>query len=249
MELDILTKIGFTQGEIRVYEALLKLGKSSTGKIMEKSNISSSKVYLTLDKLVHKGLVSFFILDNVKYFQPNNPISLSNYIKSQKEELNDIEANIEILIPKIASKIEKQDESSQVYKGFRGIMAAYNNILDSLSKGEEYCLFAIDSDTAKTEKVLDFFTKFHENRSKKCVKVRVIADSKIFEVYRRRHLLGNLYSIRHHPLSLPTGIVIGKDRITFMNFGDDPTAYEIVSSSMTRKYKDFFNRLWKTSKY
>ena len=57
MDTKILTDIGLTQGEIKVYLALLKLGKSSTGPIANEAQISRSKLYSILDKLA-KNILS-----------------------------------------------------------------------------------------------------------------------------------------------------------------------------------------------
>ncbi|GAG26288.1 unnamed protein product, partial [marine sediment metagenome] len=45
MDTKILEEIGLTQGEIKTYLALLKLGSSSTGPIAKESQVSRSKLY------------------------------------------------------------------------------------------------------------------------------------------------------------------------------------------------------------
>ena len=59
MDTSILKEIGFSDREIRVYIALLEIGKSTAGPISIKANLSQTKVYETLGKLIEKGLVSF----------------------------------------------------------------------------------------------------------------------------------------------------------------------------------------------
>ena len=68
-----LMGIGLTQREVKVYLALLKLGESTTGKIIQESGISSGKIYEILEKLIGKGLASYTIKEKTKYF-----ISLAN---------------------------------------------------------------------------------------------------------------------------------------------------------------------------
>lgn len=247
MELSILKRIGMTEGEIRVYEALLGLSKSSTGLIMQKSGISSSKVYLILDKLAHKGLATFVVENGVKYYQITHPKSLLKYIDIKEEELESTRKEFEKIMPFISSKLKVEQESTQVYKGIKGIQVAYDSLLSSLKKGEEYCLFAIRADEAEDELVFDLLAKFHKKRVKKGVKVRVIADSVIEKLYKKKHLLSSLYALRHYDLTLPTGIVIGKDRVLSFVFGKDSTLYEIISIEMTRRYQDFFDKIWKLS--
>ena len=51
---ELLEEIGLTKSEIKVYLALLELGSSTTGPIVDKSKASSSKIYEILDKLMQK---------------------------------------------------------------------------------------------------------------------------------------------------------------------------------------------------
>ena len=69
MDIKILEEIGLTKSEVKTYLALLEIGSSSTGDIVEKAQVASSKIYEILDKLSQKGLVSFIIKSGVKYFE------------------------------------------------------------------------------------------------------------------------------------------------------------------------------------
>ena len=53
--------IGLNKSETKVYLSLLRLGASSTGPIINDSKTANSKIYEVLDKLIHKGLVSFLV--------------------------------------------------------------------------------------------------------------------------------------------------------------------------------------------
>jgi len=54
MDISPLKEAGLTEGEIRVYLALLELGLSTSGPILEKSGITKSIIYRILDKLIKK---------------------------------------------------------------------------------------------------------------------------------------------------------------------------------------------------
>jgi HTH-type transcriptional regulator, sugar sensing transcriptional regulator len=250
MNLELLRKIGLTEGEIRVYSALLSLGSSKTGKIMKKSGISSSKIYLILEKLIHKGLVSYISKNNVKHFQITNPKTILDYVDKEKQELDRTKEQINILVPEITSQMKKEEEeSAQIYKGVKGIRVAYFNILNDLKKGEEYCFFAISLEEAKDKQVMEFISNFHKKRVEKGIRVRVISGTEIEELYQQKHTLGKYYKIKHHKLTLPVGVVIGKDRIINMFFGtSEPTAHEIISKEIAKKYQNFFDKIWKIAK-
>ena len=80
MELEILTEIGLTKSEIKVYLAMLKLGQTTSGKIVDEAKITRSKIYDILERLKNKGLVSFITKDSTKYFSATNPNNLLNYL-------------------------------------------------------------------------------------------------------------------------------------------------------------------------
>ncbi|MBI2665760.1 hypothetical protein HYX12_04015 [Candidatus Woesearchaeota archaeon] len=50
MDIDLLRNIGLTDSEIKVYLALLELGSSTKGPIVDKSRVASSKIYELLEK-------------------------------------------------------------------------------------------------------------------------------------------------------------------------------------------------------
>ncbi|MEK6887971.1 MAG: helix-turn-helix domain-containing protein, partial [Candidatus Aenigmatarchaeota archaeon] len=58
MDVSALEGIGLTNAEIKVYLALLELGATKTGLLIEKSGLQSSVVYSALARLMEKGLVS-----------------------------------------------------------------------------------------------------------------------------------------------------------------------------------------------
>ena len=53
MDTKILEDIGLTNAEIKVYLALLELGVSGAGNIIEKSRLQSSVVHNTINNLIN----------------------------------------------------------------------------------------------------------------------------------------------------------------------------------------------------
>ena len=103
MELDVLKDLGLTGGEIRVYLALLELGKSSANAIIRKSGISPSKIYDVLERLLKKGVVSYFISGKVRNYAAVSPERLKVMLVNRKElyfrELDELEKNLNETIP------------------------------------------------------------------------------------------------------------------------------------------------------
>jgi len=73
MDLELLKEIGLTESETKVYLALLELGSTTKGPIVDKSQVASSKIYELLEKLIQKGLASFVVKSGTKYFEAAPP--------------------------------------------------------------------------------------------------------------------------------------------------------------------------------
>lgn len=63
-----LTSLDLTDGEARVYIALLKLGSSKVGPLVRESRVSYSKIYDVLERLALKELVSYKIIEKINTF-------------------------------------------------------------------------------------------------------------------------------------------------------------------------------------
>jgi len=188
MENTILEQIGLSKNEIKVYFALLELDQSSVTSIVKKSNIPYSKAYPTLDKLISKGLVSFVIRNNVRYFQISNPRNLIDFIKEKENQLAEQKKQIETIIPSIESRRRNAEDKQEanVYESIKGITAAFNNIINTLHRGEEYLVFTLGNELERQE-LITFFNNYHKRRIERGIKVRLIANNSIKNIFTKHH--------------------------------------------------------------
>src|SRR3989344_476843 len=138
MDLELLQEIGLTKAEIKVYLALLELGSSTTGPIIDKSGASSSKIYEILEKLMQKGLASFVIKSGTKYFEAAPPKRILEFLQEKQRRINEQTKQVESILPELELKqtLSKEKSETLVFKGMKGAETAFNDIL-TLKKGEE----------------------------------------------------------------------------------------------------------------
>jgi sugar-specific transcriptional regulator TrmB len=249
METEILTQIGLSSSEIRVYFALLELETSTVGPIIERARVPDSKIYSILEKLKEKGLVSFVIKNNVKHFQaadPNNIINILNEkereIARQKKELQ------EEIIPRIESKrkLTEDKQEASVYESFDGIKAAFNLILDNLERGEEYQVFML-GDALKEKRVIRFFRNYHKKRIEKGIQTRLLSHKKYRDIVNKNHKYKSM-KIRFTDQTLPVGTFIFKNHVMTVVWEEKPTAFVIRSRKNYEHYKEFFEEIWNRAK-
>src|SRR3989338_5504173 len=105
MGLEILSAIGLTKNEIKVYGVLFSQGSATAGQITKKVGLFRPRVYDALDRLVNKGMVSFVVINGIKNFQVSNPRRISDYVEEKELELKSLRTNeMEALINELEKR-------------------------------------------------------------------------------------------------------------------------------------------------
>ena len=85
----ILSKIGLTKQESKVYLSLLELQEAQTGKLCKFTKIASSNIYKILESLMEKGLTHYRLQNNIKVFMPAPPESLNELFLQKQKKLDE----------------------------------------------------------------------------------------------------------------------------------------------------------------
>ena len=249
MNTETLVSIGLTKGEADVYLTLLKLGNTTSGKIIKESNVSRSKVYDVLERLKQKGLVTEIIKKNVRNFEAADPKRIIDYLQIKKEDIeNKIKDSKKVVhdLNKIKSfDLEKQE--ARVYTGIEGLKTIYNEMLDELQEGDEYLAFGIGKKEIQNEEISLFIKKFHMKRADKKANARIIMHPETRKEMNKFSKL-KYYQYRYTDVKFPTNIAIWKDNVLTLVWQDKPIAFVIKSKQVEEKYKEYFEYIWKSAK-
>jgi sugar-specific transcriptional regulator TrmB len=249
MDNKLLTDIGLTGSEIKVYFALLELETSTVGPIIDKSKVPDSKIYSILEKLKDKGLATYVIKNNVKHFQATDPKNLLDILKDKEEAIQEQKKELqEKIIPEIEKrrKLTKEKQEANVYESYDGIKAAFNVLLDTLKKGEEYQVFMLGEEL-KEQRIITFFQNYHKKRIQEGIKTRLLAHTSHKNIVKRWHKYKGM-KIKTTNRKLPLGTFIFKNHIMTVVWQEKPTAFIIKSKKNYEHYKEFFEEVWKKAK-
>lgn len=248
-EISLLEGIGLTKGEIKVYLALLELGPSTTGGIIKKAKVSRSKVYEMLDRLMDRGLVSFVIRENTKYFEGADPDHIIHYIRREKSLLEEKEKELKKILPilKQKKKIYQTPQTSTVYEGIKGIKTIYSEVIYSLKKGDEYYAIASEPEVVENKDFMTFINNFHRRREERGIKVKLLASEKIKNIVSKTIAKRKLIKIRYFKQNLPSAILIFKDNVATYVWSKNPSGVVIKSPTIAKRYKEWFEEIWKES--
>jgi sugar-specific transcriptional regulator TrmB len=241
--LEQLKDIGFTDGEIRVYKALIKFEKSTIGPISNESGITPAKTYLILDKLLKKGLISKIKENQVLCFSVN-PERILTYLDEKKIDLELKRNQIEKELPKL--KLLSENTEARVLQGIGGLRTFYeehNRIL--LKKDKIFRVFSFESDWEKEEVKL-FIKKQDLIRKELGIDVRVIANESIKKYIKKQEY--KLVNIRFTKQEIPVGTVVSSNQIALMTWKNEPIIIVINSKDIGNAYTKFFDDLWKQAK-
>ncbi|MBN2051908.1 hypothetical protein JW756_00215 [Candidatus Woesearchaeota archaeon] len=247
MDMNILEQIGLTRSEIKVYLALLELGVTTTGPIVNKSGASSSKIYEILDRLIKKGLVSYIRKGKTKNFEAAPPSRILDYFKEKDEELDRQRKQVEQLLPELEIKrqLSKHQEEATIYKGMKGVETAFYDALKLMKKGETFYVYGIPP---RSDKINYFFVKWNKERAKLGIKAK-----QLFNESAR----GELQALpENNPLSqikvmqqdqvMPVGINIFNDQVILFPSETEkqPLLIVINNKEIAQSFKTQFDIFW-----
>ncbi len=249
METEYLKEAGLTEGEIKVYLALLELGSVTTGLIIEHAKISRSIIYQILDKLIEKGLVSFIIKDKTKYFQASAPQRILEYLEEKEGLLKKNKEHVKKMIPELILKQNSFRQSeANLYIGLKGIRTAYEHLYLKLEKGEEFYFMGISSSEPEQQDI--YWEKDQRRRIKVGIKCKLLFNRGTpKEVIKDRNKYKDcLAKIMPTKTQTPAMFMTYKDTTLIILQELSAIAIEIVNQQITDSFQAYFNEFWKQAK-
>ena len=238
MDTSILEDLGLTQAEIKGYLALLELGNSSAGPILEKSGLQNSVVYRALNSLVGKGLISYILEGKKKIYQATNPENFHDFINDKIKRFDDI-------LPELKRKqqISKVTSFAEMFKGKKGINQLYTTLLNS--KGKEYNTFGGGSEV--TYKVMgeNWWKNLHVKRIAKKIPCRQVFDETIrnFGNELNKKSITKIKFLPKEYAQLQETIIIG-NYVGIAIFTENPYGILIKDKVVADGYRKQFEILW-----
>jgi HTH-type transcriptional regulator, sugar sensing transcriptional regulator len=251
MNQELLEQIGLTKSEIKVYLALLELGSSTTGPLIDKSEATSSKIYEILDRLIHKGLVSYVFKGEIKYFEASPPERLIDYITEKQAIMTKQKEAVQKLIPELEMKREMSSykQEAKIYRGMKGLETAFYDCLKSGEKGDVWCVYGAQP---RSEKVNYFFSRWSKERAERGIRMRILFDEDArgeLQTKPEQNPLAEIKFLQKY-FSMAAGINLFKDRtIIFPSETEkEPLIIVIDNKQVTDSFKTNFELLWKMAK-
>ena len=235
--IEILKPLGLTVIEAKTYLTLLEIGKSLAGAIAERAHLHRRNVYDALEKLLQRGLVSYTISNNKKYWNAVHPEKVLMLMKENENLMS-------LILPDLISKFDtsKLKQTVEVFEGLGGMKTFFDDM--AKAKQDIIMLFA----TGKAYPRLPFYMKNWDtmiNQTK--IKVKVLLNSDGDKNPYQRYKYGEV-KILPKNFSTPTQIFIYGNKSAVAIWSEEPIAILITSNEITNGFRKYFEFLWKLGK-
>ncbi len=240
-----LEKIGLSKAEVIIYVALIKLGSSTTGSVIKETGLRKSTIYETLGRLLEKGIVSYVIKNNIKFFEAADPDRLVDFLHEKKRELDENETSIRKILPELRSMRSqlKPHAEAHVFLGIEGFKTMRRDVLKNADK-ELLLLGAISREPVVMP---HFWTYFNRERLKHKIKIRILHQRNTKE----KPVHGEMVEMRFLPseITVPTVINIYGDRVVSLLWKENnPICFMLINREIANAYKKYFDILWRISR-
>jgi len=243
----ILSRFGLNRNDILIYDTLLHLGRSKTGPIIKETGVASSRVYASLLNLVNRGLVSYQVRNNIKYYKAELPDQL---IEEAGRDTEELKALSKTLADFPISHIDRNEINT--YEGVHGFKMAFAQNTQALEPKEVICVIAFNgSEYIRSQELRLFFKNTIDPMmaKKKCIG-KMIMGKKLYQIIKKERTNMSIYKVRHLPSNyvIPYTLNISNREVLLSVWGDKPIVFSIKNPIVVASFKKNFDFLWSMAK-
>lgn len=242
MDTTALARLGLHPNDLKVFTTIATLGKTKTGAIMQHSGVGSSQTYLSLGRLIKRGLVSYQVRNNVRYYQAELPDALLEEARKNVSALESLSDEL------VHTPFAAERNVVNTFETKAGLKKALLRHVDQLEKKEEISILGYSSRVPNLRELRLFLRRCNELAEAKKCSMRMILDSKFRNSLGER--IGPLYKIRFLPSQYftPAAQNICKREILLSVWGEHPLAISITEPSTVESFRKSFELLWASAK-
>ncbi len=229
----VIQSLGLEEKEAKVYLTLLSSGEITATKIAEKTNLDRTLMYQITNKLIEKGLISYFIKNNIRYFSAADPEILLKTLQEKEDALKKTLPEL-----KEMQKLVRSQTKVEIYRGREGI----NTILKIILKEEKP--YFITGGAQEACSIFELENKIFVKQAEKIkIKGKILARKKdIFFVGKNekyRYIPENLIS--------STTQMLWSNKTAILVWSEPYYAILIENEEVAKNNLATFNYLWNTA--
>lgn len=236
----ILGSLGLQKDEIRLYLALLEVPPVTVSELARTTGIHRPLIYRALPSLQEKGLLSVVVLGKQKRYTAESPTRVEKLFR-------DLEQSFSLLLPNLEATYAARERRPimKYYEGREGIRKVFEDLLETLKKGDVFYRYSSRRSAEDGEKYLP--RGYRERRDQKQLERFVITNEATSRAKQKRleralKVIPGKYGSFEYDV---TQLIYGS-KVAFIDYGSQ-TASIIENPQMaafqTHLFRVFFDRL------
>lgn len=238
-----LRQLGFDLHESDVYLALLDVGETKVGEIINKTRFHREQVYEALKRLERKGYVRSSIQKKIRHYHAESP----EVILRKITDLEKIAADI---LPDLKKRFKESPQMIRVLEGPEGFQYIFEDQLRRMENGGEIMVIG-----AAGAGWYDIAKGFYKPYMKKRVEQKIRLNMVTYEgqeggSWQDPDVDQRNQEVRVLPWKFETlsDTSIYLDTVVIQIFGDPPLTIMIQNEKVARSYENYFDVLWKMAR-
>ena len=198
-----------------------------------------------MDNLIKKGLVSYIVKNNTKYFLATEPERIIDYLESKKKGIEKSEEKIKKILPSLKLQKEEKEKKTKatLFEGFRGLKTFYETVLRDSKKDDEILVMGLPRYAAERHE--GYFLDWNRRRAKKGVKIKLIFDNDAKKLGKKRERI-KLTEAKYLPENIitPAWILVTEEGVATIHLTKEPICVYIKDEDVKQSYENFFKVFW-----
>jgi sugar-specific transcriptional regulator TrmB len=234
----MLTEVGLTKTEAKVYLTLLEEGASLAGVLSRKSGVHRRSVYDALERLIEKGLVSYIKTNNRKYFEAVNPRKILQILEEKKEAIKSALPELELRY-----NLVKEKRETLFFRGKSGIKSLFD---DQINVKLPIMVMGVSMKAVAMLK--GNFHRYDTLRKEGSIMSKMIFDSSARkDSYVQAIPLAEVRFLSSSCVNDVMTSIYG-DRVAIIVMKQEPIAILIKDKSIAECYRNYFEMIWGIAK-
>lgn len=235
-----LQEIGLNEKESAIYLALLQVDSASVVSLADKTKIKRPTVYVVLETLAKKGLVSEVEIGNKTHYAAEPPERLESFVERQKIVLEEHAKRLKDIIPQLKS-VEREGGERPIVKYFEGKEGIISSA-EELYLGQDQ---ATETHLVYSKDLVDkLFTPEERNRYKK-IRIGKNIKSNVLYTYTHGDLptdaTGDRVRIDEKKYPITCDISIYEDRVRINTLSESLSGIFIKSKDVADTLRSIIN--------
>lgn len=242
--ISLLSALGLSRGDARVFLSIRKLGEASVGSISAECGVHRANVYDSLRRLSSKSLVNKIRRNNAVVYSPCAHQVLAELISRQKSFLD---SALKIGFEKPHGV--KKPVTVKIFDGVKHVRTGVLEYVNFLSNVEWLDLGGGEYSNRIFSRV--WVEKLHRARIRHGCKLRALfTDALLGHKHVNKLKRMPLTKVRFLPKEYfsPVAIEVLPSCVIFLIYSETPSCVVVESKELSHSFKNYFNLLWQISR-